>query len=91
MTTNIAGFFNFGGLSNFPQSRVTNYFQFSDTLSWGFGNHNLKFGGDVRFNQLFNKSGFDLKGTYTFNNLSDYLNNSAFHVRPGCLADELPG
>lgn len=78
LTTNIAGFFNFGGLSNFPQSRVTNYFQFSDTLSWGFGNHNVKFGADIRFNQLFNKSGFDLKGTYTFNNLADYLNNSAF-------------
>ncbi|MCM3903297.1 MAG: carboxypeptidase regulatory-like domain-containing protein [Pyrinomonadaceae bacterium] len=78
LTTNIAGFFNFGGLSNFPQSRVTNYFQFSDTLSWTFGKHGLKLGGDIRFNQLFNKSGFDLKGTYTFNNLADYLNNNAF-------------
>lgn len=70
--------FCFGGASNFPQSRVTNYFQFSDTLSWTLGNHGLKLGGDIRFNQLFNKSGFDLKGTYTFNNLADYLNNNAF-------------
>ena len=70
--------FCFGGASNFPQSRVTNYFQFSDTLSWTTGRHGLKFGADIRFNQLFNKSGFDLKGTYTFNNLADYLNNSAF-------------
>ncbi|CAN5684664.1 hypothetical protein BH18ACI4_BH18ACI4_20060 [soil metagenome] len=70
--------FCFGGLSNFPQSRVTNYFQFSDSLSWTSGKHGLKFGADIRFNQLFNKSGFDLKGTYNFNNLQDYLNNSAF-------------
>lgn len=78
LTTNISGFFSFGGLSNFPQSRVTNYFQLSDTLSWTRGNHGFKFGGDMRFNQLFNKSGFDLKGTYTFNNLGDYLDNNAF-------------
>ena len=70
--------FCFGGASNFPQSRVTNYFQLSDTLNWTRGNHGLKFGGDIRFNQLFNKSGFDLKGTYVFNNLADYINNSAF-------------
>ncbi|HYE65916.1 MAG TPA: TonB-dependent receptor, partial [Pyrinomonadaceae bacterium] len=78
LTTTISGSFTFGGLSNFPQSRVTNYFQFSDTLSWQRGQHSLKFGADIRYNQLFNKSGFDLKGTYTFNNLADYLNNSAF-------------
>jgi len=78
LTTTVSGLFTFGGLSNFPQSRVTNYFQFSDTLSWTLGKHGLKFGTDIRFNQLFNKSGFDLKGTYTFNNLADYLNNNAF-------------
>jgi len=78
LTTNVSGFFSFGGLGNFPQSRVTNYFQFSDTLSSTFGKHGLKFGADIRFNQLFNKSGFDLKGTYTFNNFADYLNNNAF-------------
>jgi outer membrane receptor protein involved in Fe transport len=42
------------------------------------GNHSLKFGADIRFNQLFNRSGFDLKGTYTFNNFADFLNNNAF-------------
>ncbi|HEV2860319.1 MAG TPA: carboxypeptidase regulatory-like domain-containing protein [Pyrinomonadaceae bacterium] len=71
-------FFCFGGASNFPQSRVTNYYQLSDTLSWTAGNHGLKFGADIRFNQLFNKSGFDLKGTYNFTNFADYLNNNAF-------------
>lgn len=86
LTTNVSGLFSFGGLSNFPQSRVTNYFQFSDTLSWNFGKHGLKLGGDIRFNQLFNKSGFDLKGTYTFNNLGDYLNNNAFSFQQAVSA-----
>ena len=81
LTTNVTGFFGFGGLGNFPQSRITNYFQFSDTLSWQAGKHGLKFGADIRFNQLFNRSGFDLKGTYTFNNFSDFLNNNAFEFR----------
>jgi len=81
LTTNVTGFFSFGGLGNFPQSRITNYFQFSDTLSWQAGKHGLKFGADIRFNQLFNRSGFDLKGTYTFNNFSDFLNNNAFEFR----------
>jgi len=78
LTTVIGGAFTFGGLSNFPQSRITNYYQIADTLSWTAGNHGLKFGADIRFNQLFNKSGFDLKGTYNFNNLADYINNNAF-------------
>ena len=78
LTTTIQGFFTFGGLSNFPQSRVTNYYQFSDTLSWMRGNHGFKFGMDIRYNQLINKSGFDLKGTYTFSNFANYINNNAF-------------
>jgi len=86
LTTNVSGFFTFGGLSNFPQSRITNYYQLSDTLSWTAGNHGLKFGADIRDNQLFNKSGFDLKGTYSFNNFSDYLNNNAFSFQQAVSA-----
>jgi outer membrane receptor protein involved in Fe transport len=78
LTTTVSGFFTFGGLNNFPQSRITNYYQLSDTLSWTAGNHGLKFGADIRDNQLFNTSGFDVKGTYSFNNFADYLNNNAF-------------
>jgi outer membrane receptor protein involved in Fe transport len=80
-TTTISGAFTIGGLSNFPQGRVTNYIQFSDTLSWQYGRHALKFGVDFRHNELFNTSGFDTKGSFTFNNLADYLNNNAFLFR----------
>lgn len=76
-TVTISGLFTFGGLNNFPQSRVTDYFQFSDTMTYTKGDHTLKFGGDVRYNILDNFSGFDFKGTFTFSSLGNYLNNNA--------------
>ncbi|HEY0384845.1 MAG TPA: carboxypeptidase regulatory-like domain-containing protein, partial [Pyrinomonadaceae bacterium] len=54
LTTTISGLFAFGGASNFPQSRVTDYYQLSDTMSWQRGNHALKFGFDIRRNELYN-------------------------------------
>jgi outer membrane receptor protein involved in Fe transport len=42
------------------------------------GKHSLKFGADIRYLKLFNRSGFDSKGTFVFNNLEDYVNNNAF-------------
>lgn len=77
-TTTIAGgFFTIGGLNTFPQGRVQNSYQWSDILSWQVGRHALKFGADIRHIQLVNTSGFDSKGTFTFNNLQDFLNNTA--------------
>ncbi len=37
---------------NLPQQSVRNTFQFQDNVSYTTGNHSLKFGGDVRRNQL---------------------------------------
>lgn len=76
-STTIGGLVAFGGASNFPQSRVSDFFQFSDTMTANFGNHTIKFGFDIRRNILDNFSGFDFKGTFTFANLQDYLNNNA--------------
>ncbi|MGH9938230.1 MAG: hypothetical protein ACREAM_18460, partial [Blastocatellia bacterium] len=76
-TTAIGGFFSIGGASTFPQGRVQNSYQFSDTLSWQSGRHALKFGLDIRRVQLFNIADFNTKGTFSFNNLQDYLNNVA--------------
>ncbi len=42
------------------------------------GRHSLKFGADFRYLQLDNQAAFDSKGTFTFNNLQDYVNNFAF-------------
>jgi hypothetical protein len=76
-STTIGGNFSIGGASNFPQGRIQNSFQFSDTLSYLLGRHSLKFGADIRRIQLFNQAAFDSKGTFNFNNLQDYLNNTA--------------
>ncbi|MCI0525155.1 MAG: hypothetical protein L0Y75_07820, partial [Acidobacteria bacterium] len=76
-TAGISGLFTIGGASNFPQGRIQNSYQFSDVLSWQKSRHALKFGLDVRHIRLFNIAAFNSKGTFTFNNLQDYMNNMA--------------
>ena len=76
-TTTIGGLFTFGGASNFPQSRITDFYQFADTVTYTVGKHTLKFGADIRRNLFDNFSGFDIKGTFAFSNLESYLNNNA--------------
>ena len=76
-TGGITGLFTIGGANNFPQGRVQNSYQFSDILTLQAGSHSIKFGADIRRIQLFNLAAFDSKGTFTFNNLQDYLNNVA--------------
>jgi outer membrane receptor protein involved in Fe transport len=77
----ITGLFNIGGASNFPQGRVTNAYQFSDVMTWTVSTkHSLKLGADIRLNDVHNEAAFDSKGTFTFNNFEDYLNNNAFTV-----------
>jgi outer membrane receptor protein involved in Fe transport len=71
------GFFTIGGLSNFPQGRVQDHYQFSNVLSNQRGRHALKMGADIRYVRLDNISAFDSKGTFTFNNFQDYMNNLA--------------
>jgi outer membrane receptor protein involved in Fe transport len=74
-TTAITGFFTIGGLSNFPQGRIQNSYQFTDTLSWLTGRHSVKFGFDVRHIHLFNNAAFNTKGSFTFSNFANFLNN----------------
>jgi len=76
-TATITGLFTIGGASNFPQGRIQDSFQFSNTLSWQRGDHGLKMGGDIRKLKLFNLAAFDSKGTFTFSNLQAYTNNRA--------------
>jgi len=79
-TVGISGFFTIGGASNFPQGRIQNTFQWQNVSTFLFGRHSLKAGIDIRRNRLFNRAGFDSKGTWTFNNLADFLNNRAFRL-----------
>jgi hypothetical protein len=79
-TATITGLFQIGGASNFPQGRLTSSYQFSDTLTWNASRHTMKFGADVRYNDVDNRAAFNSKGTFTFNNLQEYLNNNASTV-----------
>ena len=79
-TVGITGAFTIGGASSFPQSRIQNNFQWQNVSTWLVGRHSLKMGADVRRLRLFDLNGFDTKGTWTFNSLADFLNNSAFSL-----------
>jgi hypothetical protein len=79
-TATITGLFQLGGSSNFPQGRLSEAYQFSDTLTWHMSRHVVKVGADIRYNDVDNRSAFDSKGTFTFNSLQDYMNNNAFSV-----------
>ncbi|HQZ16561.1 MAG TPA: carboxypeptidase regulatory-like domain-containing protein, partial [Vicinamibacteria bacterium] len=76
-TATITGLFTVGGLNNFPQGRVQNSFQFTNTTSLLRGRHTFKFGADVRYNKLDNEAAFDSKGTFAFGSLENFMNNLA--------------
>ncbi len=80
-TVNVGNLFTIGGLNVFPQARVGNTFQWQDVATWNHGRQSFKAGVDIRRNRLFNRSGFDAKGTWGFDNLSDFLNNQASSYR----------
>lgn len=76
----ITGLFTAGGASNFPQGRVSNSYQVSNTLTWNRARHALKFGADLRYNDVDNQAAFNSKGNFTFDNLQAYMNNTASTV-----------
>jgi len=80
-TASISGLFQIGGDSNFPQGRISDSFQFADTVTLMKGRHAFKFGTDIRYNRLDNIAAFNSKGTFTFNSLQDYMNNTAFRLQ----------
>jgi hypothetical protein len=70
----ITGFANMGVSNILPQGRVQNTFQYSDTLAWAAGKHNLKFGFDA--NRVQANSFFDanFRGTFTYASVADFQN-----------------
>jgi hypothetical protein len=66
---------NFGGPSNFPQGRGDTTFVGSDTLSYQWGNHALKFGGEFR---RFLNNNFTLdNGAFVFPTVAAFIAGNA--------------
>jgi outer membrane receptor protein involved in Fe transport len=80
----ITGFnFNLGGPSGFPQGRADTTVVLSDTLSYLWGNHSFKFGGEAR---RFYNNNFNLDtGQFTFANVGNFLtgNSNGFQITLG--------
>lgn len=79
-STIITNFFTIGGEAAYPQSRLDHTWQFQDVATYTAGRHSLKFGLDLRKYWLFNRSGFDSKGSWRFPSLQDFLNNNALSL-----------
>src|SRR5262249_47744419 len=79
-TVAITNFFTIGGLANYPQGRIQNTHQLQNVSTYLTGKHSLKMGADIRYIRLLNRAGFDTKGTWTFSNLQDFLNNNALNL-----------
>jgi len=72
---NVAGGFNIGGPSGFPQGRGDTTVAFSDTLTWVHGKHTFAFGTEIRreYNNNIALNG----GTFAFSNMTNFLNDVA--------------
>jgi hypothetical protein len=76
-TVMVSNFFTVGGATSFPQGKTSNVYQVQDVFTYLRGRHSIKFGIDLRRNQFDNRTTFDAKGTWFFQNLSEFLNNEA--------------
>ena len=72
---NIGGGLNFGGPSNFPAGRGDTTFIASDTVSYLWGNHSFKFGGEFR--EFLNNNFRIGTGTFNFPSVAAFLNGTA--------------
>ena len=68
----------FGIYGGLPQGRVQNPFQYSDTVTYNRGAHNLKFGADI--NRIQSNGVFDsnVRGSFVFLSLDDFLAGNPF-------------
>jgi hypothetical protein len=73
---------NFGGPSGFPQGRFDTTGVFSDTLSWNYGKHTIKTGGEFR--RFIGASFAQTAGILTFSSTTNFIAGtaSAFSVTP---------
>jgi hypothetical protein len=95
----LSGSFAYQGLGepgSLPNFKISQVHQYLDNVSWNHGNHNLKFGVDVRWNRsdIFggnNAHGnFTFDGSFTGNSLADFqLGDSASFALSTYLAAQM--
>ncbi len=61
------GFAGIGGAFHQPNAKDTSTYQFLDNLTWIRGNHSIKFGADIRYDQTSIRSSWQTRGQYNFN------------------------
>jgi len=76
-TVTLNNLFTIGGLSNYPQERLEQTYQFQNISTYMVNRHSFKFGLDHARTHLFNNNAPHSKGTWQFNNFADFLNNQA--------------
>jgi hypothetical protein len=71
-------FSNMGGNDEaYPQGRKVRQWQLVDDYSWALGNHNIKFGTNIRRNFISTYAyGSNTSGLFTFNSMTDFANGS---------------
>jgi hypothetical protein len=79
-TLNVQGLWTIGLPVNIPQDRKEKVLQITDGVSYLRGNHAFKVGADVRRVRLTSFVPFDFRGTYTFQNLTEFITNRPFAV-----------
>ncbi|MFL6231113.1 MAG: carboxypeptidase regulatory-like domain-containing protein [Pyrinomonadaceae bacterium] len=66
-----------GLAANLPQNSIRNTYQLQDNLSYAMGNHSLKFGGDIRRNQLHQLFKPTTRGHLVYDTLTTFVNDTA--------------
>ncbi|MDQ3747613.1 MAG: Plug and carboxypeptidase regulatory-like domain-containing protein [Acidobacteriota bacterium] len=67
----------FGTQNNLPQSRLVDVYQLQDTLFANLGNHSLKIGADIRFQQVENFFLPNFLGTFVFQGSTPTLTSAS--------------
>ncbi|HZR29909.1 MAG TPA: TonB-dependent receptor [Terriglobales bacterium] len=71
-----ANMLGFGMGTAFPQGRLINVTQWQDNLSWTYGRHTFKFGGEYDRQRSPNDFLPVINGSYTFTNFNGFLQNT---------------
>ena len=71
----LTNLFQIGVPRTYPQERREQTWQFQNVSTYLFSKHILKFGADLARTNLFQNNAQDVRGTWTFASMQDFMNN----------------